>query len=68
MGKKSNHVSKKRTEKKDKGSKNLEPITRTHVVNLHKRLYKQTFKKKAPNAVKSIKEQAEKELAQFRHV
>ena len=59
MGKKSNHVSKRRTDRKDdKGRKNLEPITRVHIVNLHRRLYKTTFKKKAPKAVKQIKELA----------
>jgi len=59
MGKKSNHVSRRRTEKKeDKGRRNLEPMTRTHIVNLHRRLYKTTFKKKAPTAVKQIKKLA----------
>jgi len=63
MGKKVNHVSRRRTEKKDgKGTKSLEPITRVHIVNLHRRLYKTTFKKKAPKAVKQIKELAEKTM------
>ena len=59
MGKKCNHSSRRKVEKKeDRGRKNLEPITRTHIVNLHRRLYKTTFKKKAPKAVKQIKELA----------
>ncbi len=63
MGKKSNHVSRRRTERKeDRGRRNLEPITRTHSVNLHRRLYKCTFKKKAPTAVKQIKQFAQKTM------
>ena len=62
MGKKSNHVSRKRTEKKDRGAAKLEPITRTLTVNLHRRLHKATFKNKAPKAVKEIKELAHKTM------
>ena len=60
MGKKSNHVSRRKTDKKEvRGGKNLEPLTRVHIVNLHRRLYKATFKKKAPKAVKEIKQLAQ---------
>ena len=62
MGKKCNHVSKKRTEKKDDRGKSLEPITRVHIVNLHRRLYKTTFKKKAPKGIKQIKQLAQETM------
>lgn len=62
MGKKKNHESRRRTEKKDKGNKNLEPLSRKLIVNLHRRLYKTSFKKKAPKAVKQIKELAQKTM------
>jgi large subunit ribosomal protein L31e len=54
MGKKENWRQKKK--QGDKGQ--LEPETRTTIVHLHKRLHKVTFKRKAPTAVKVIKEQA----------
>ena len=33
----------------------LEPATRDYTVNLHKRLHRVTFKRKAPRAIKVIK-------------
>ena len=58
MGKKSNHVSRKRNTGKNAGAAKLEPVTRTLIVNLHRRCHKATFKNKAPKAVKQIKELA----------
>jgi large subunit ribosomal protein L31e len=57
MGKKINHSSKNK-----KGDKELQPVTRTATINLHRRLYKITFKQKAPRAVKEIKDFARKTM------
>ena len=57
MGKKINHTSRKRG-----GDKELQPITRTSIIHLHKLLHKCTFKKKAPTAVKVIREFARKTM------
>jgi large subunit ribosomal protein L31e len=54
MGKKENW----RQKRKQGGDKHLEPETRTTIIHLHKRLHKVTFKRKAPTAVKNIKEYA----------
>ena len=62
MGKKANHESRKLNQKKDKTVTKLEPMTRTEIVNLHRRLHKATFKKKAPKAVKQMKELAFKTM------
>lgn len=41
--------------KKEKGKKNpLGEITRDYTINLHKRLHKQTFKRRAPRAISEI--------------
>ena len=56
MGKKINHVA---NVKKDK---ELQTVTRSAIVHLHKLLHKVTFKKKAPSAVKKIKEYARKTM------
>jgi len=53
MGKKANHTKTKRTGKKE--VKELEPKTLQATINLHRRLYKATFKKKVPKAIKEIK-------------
>ncbi|KAG1667427.1 hypothetical protein FOA52_006348 [Chlamydomonas sp. UWO 241] len=45
--------------KGDKAKTN-EPVTREYTVNLHKRCHKTCFKKKAPKAVKQIREFAKK--------
>lgn len=45
-----------------KVAKELEPKSRTTTINLHRRLYKTTFKRKAPTAVKQIKEHARKTM------
>jgi len=49
-----------------KGKKNqnkeLEPKSRTVTINLHRRLYKQTFKNKAPRAVQEIKDHAKRTM------
>ena len=57
MGKKINHVSNAK-----KGEKELQSVTRTSIIHLHKLLHKATFKKKAPCAVKAIKEYARKTM------
>ena len=56
MGKKENW----RQKRKQGENKQLEPETRQTIIHLHKRLHKVTFKKKAPRAVKEIKEYARK--------
>jgi large subunit ribosomal protein L31e len=56
MGKKENWKLKKRQEK------TLDAETRTTSFNLHKRLHKITFKRKAPRAVKEIKAFAKKTM------
>lgn len=56
MGKKINHSSRKR------GEKELQPVTRTAVVHLHRLLHGATFKKKAPKAIIVIKEQARRTM------
>ena len=53
MGKKRNNESKAK-----KAGAELQPVSRTVTLNLHKRLYKVQFKKKAPTAVKEIKSYA----------
>ena len=53
MGKKSKNVQKGKGEKKEK---ELQAVTRTMKVNLHKQCHGIQFKKKAPRAVKIIKE------------
>jgi len=60
MGKKASNPNKQRG-KKD-AAKELDTKSRTLTINLHRRLYKSTFKKKAPNAVKQIKQQAERTM------
>jgi large subunit ribosomal protein L31e len=41
--------------KKEKGKKNpLGEITRDYTINLHKRVHKQTFKRRAPRAIAEI--------------
>jgi large subunit ribosomal protein L31e len=57
MGKKESWKLKKR-----QGEKSLDAETRTTSFNLHKRLHKVTFKRKAPRAVKEIKEFARKQM------
>jgi large subunit ribosomal protein L31e len=57
MGKKINHVS---TVKKSE--KELPAVTRTTIIHLHKLLHDVKFKKKAPRAVKAIKEYARKTM------
>jgi large subunit ribosomal protein L31e len=54
MGKKAEHS--KRTGRRE--AKELEPKTLTATINLHRRLYKATFKKKVPKAVKEIRKYA----------
>ena len=51
MGKKSKVVQKSKGDKKE-----LQPLTRTIKVNLHKQLHDVQFKKKAPRAIKVIKQ------------
>ena len=39
-----------------------EVVTRDYTINLHKRLFRSTFKKKAPRAIKEIKKFAQKAM------
>ena len=55
MGKKINNTNKGKKEVKE-----LQPVTRTIKINLHKQLHSEKFKKKAPKAVKVVKELARK--------
>ena len=57
MGKKINHASNKK-----RGDKELQPVTRTATIHLHKLLHDVKFKKKAPRAVKAIRDYARKTL------
>jgi large subunit ribosomal protein L31e len=54
MGKKINYVSNAK-----KGEKELQAVTRTTIIHLHKLLHDVKFKKKAPRAVKAIKNYAQ---------
>ena len=56
MGKKINYKTKGKADKNAK--KDLQPATREMIINLHKQLHGENFKKKAPKAVKVIKELA----------
>ncbi len=56
MGKKINHSTKK------KGGDKLATVTRTHTIHLHKLLHDVKFKKKAPRAIKAIRDFAAKTL------
>jgi large subunit ribosomal protein L31e len=57
MGKKINHASNKK-----RGDKELQPVTRTSTIHLHKLLHDVKFKKKAPRAVQAIRDYARKTL------
>ena len=59
MGKKATHRNVRSTSGKRGGKKEgkvFQEKTLTATINLHKGLHKSTFKKKAPNAVKKVKE------------
>ncbi len=62
MGKKINHRVQKTQKGEKKDVKELQPTTRTQMVNLHKMLHKVTFKNKAPQAVKRIKNLASRTM------
>ena len=47
---------------RDGKKKELQPVSRDYTLNLHKRLKKIQFKKRAPRAVREIKRFAEKEM------
>lgn len=40
---------------KDGKKKEIQPVTRDYSLNLHKRLYKMQFKKRAPRAIREIR-------------
>ena len=61
MGKKANAPVKGKGKGK-KEVKELDVKSTTTIINLHRRLHKCTFKRKAPTAVKSIKEHAMKTM------
>ena len=46
----------------DKKSRVKDAVTREYTINLHKRLHKITFKKRAPKAIKEIKKFASKHM------
>jgi large subunit ribosomal protein L31e len=58
MGKKINYKTKGKADKNAK--KDLQPATREMIINLHKQLHGEKFKKKAPKAVKVIRELAKR--------
>lgn len=62
MGKKANHQRQPRKGRGQRQVRELDAKKVTTTVNLHRRLYKCTFKKKAPTAVKQIKEHARKTM------
>jgi large subunit ribosomal protein L31e len=45
-----------------KESRSKEVVTREYTINLHKRVHKTSFKKKAPNAVKEIRKFVQKAM------
>ncbi len=47
---------------KDGKKKEIQPVTRDYSLNLHKRLYKIQFKKRAPRAIREIRRFAQKEM------
>jgi large subunit ribosomal protein L31e len=47
---------------KDAKKKEIQPVTRDYTINLHKRLHKIQFKKRAPRAVREIKRFTQKEM------
>jgi large subunit ribosomal protein L31e len=47
---------------KGEKKKEVQPVTRDYTINLHKRLYKIQFKKRAPRAVREIRRFAQKEM------
>jgi large subunit ribosomal protein L31e len=57
MGKKINHTTRKKG-----GDKEIQPVTRTATIHLHKLLHDVKFKKKAPRAVQAIRDYARKTL------
>jgi len=57
MGKKINHTTRKKG-----GDKEIQPVTRTSTIHLHKLLHDVKFKKKAPRAVQAIRDYARKTL------
>lgn len=59
MGKKCNNPN---LDKGKKVAKELEAKSLNSTINLHRRLYKATFKRKAPTAVKQIKDAARKAM------
>ncbi|CAG9861457.1 unnamed protein product [Phyllotreta striolata] len=54
-------MAKQKGEKKGKSAIN-EVVTREYTVNLHKRLHGISFKKRAPRAIKAIRQFAEKQM------
>mmetsp|Transcript_36713 Transcript_36713/g.47152 ORF Transcript_36713/g.47152 Transcript_36713/m.47152 type:complete len:85 (-) Transcript_36713:309-563(-) len=43
-----------------KSTRSADVVSRDYTINLHKRLYKTTFKRKAPKAIRAIKAFAQK--------
>lgn len=47
---------------KDGKKKEVQPVTRDYTINLHKRIHKIQFKKRAPRAIREIKKFAQAEM------
>jgi len=48
--------------KKQQDKKKLEPVTRDYTINLHKRIHKITFKRRAGRAIREIAKFAKKNM------
>ena len=49
--------------KSEKGQSAIDKVvTREYTINLHRRLYKVTYKKRAPRAIKEIRKFAQKQM------
>jgi ribosomal protein L31E len=47
---------------KEGKKKEVQPVTRDYTINLHKRLHKIQFKKRAPRAIREIRKFAQAEM------
>lgn len=47
---------------KEGKKKEVQPVTRDYTINLHKRIHKIQFKKRAPRAIREIKKFAQAEM------
>ena len=49
-------------DRKERKPRSAEVVTREYTINLHKRLHRSTFKKKAPRAIRAIKKFAKQHM------